>query len=602
MKKLLLLVGGLISLTAMSQQSQGDLFYDHFSFVNHDSSYCQSDIVVNYMITKSNSIIGDEVKFIDFQGNVFQTETNLTGDANWTINYGQVDYWMESDEYVFGGFLNSVIPNSFFYKIASGLDTIVVQEHFVNEPIPDACSYESVEGQVYLDLNEDCIFNAGDSALNQVFVDYKGFYSGNSPIINGGTWSQITGNYQDNAQQSWLDSFVVSINPLYQFIFPYSSCSQTSYTGYQLPASGFDFSLQCADFDTRVGVSHGGPIRPIIPFRLYPRVSNIGCEAASGVLKLVLDDEVTYNAANSSNPADWTDGDTLFWNYSNLTNATNGAYWNSFIGSIELTPSINVNIGDQLCFEVITDVETGDIDGANNTYQICYNVVNSYDPNIKEVMPKGQGSEGYIAANTEKLTYTIHFQNTGNAEAINVRISDTLESHILPTTLKILSSSHTMIPSWISDNIIDFNFNNINLPDSTTNEVGSHGYVTFEIDMEQGLSPATEIRNKAGIYFDSNDPIITNEALNTIELIQGIDEVAKNFEASAYPNPFKNELTLDLESDNYTIEIMNAIGQTVFSSKNNTGKTLVQTGHFEKGVYFVRMKNNNLIKTIKVVK
>ena len=64
--------------------------------------------------------------------------------------------------------------------------------------------------------------------------------------------------------------------------------------------------------------------------------------------------------------------------------------------------------------------------------------------------------------------------------------------------------------------VLEFTFNNILLPDSTTNERESHGFVFFDLDAPKNLPPGTRIENTAAIYFDYNKPIITNTVLNTI--------------------------------------------------------------------------------------
>ena len=61
-----------------------------------------------------------------------------------------------------------------------------------------------------------------------------------------------------------------------------------------------------------------------------------------------------------------------------------------------------------------------------------------------------------------------------------------------------------------------FIFNDIFLPDSTTNEPESHGYITYTINQNPDLPNNSKIKNTAAIYFDFNDPVITNTVLNTI--------------------------------------------------------------------------------------
>ena len=160
----------------------------------------------------------------------------------------------------------------------------------------------------------------------------------------------------------------------------------------------------------------------------------------------------------SANPATYVNGDTLRWTYTQLTNVSNGAYWNSFFAGVRLTPISTANIGDTLCFSISTTVAGADVNVANNQNAFCMPIINSYDPNIKEVSPKGIGATGDIPPTTSNLNYTIHFQNTGTAPAYNVYVIDTLDADVDASSLKIEGASHNMTPSWLTPNVVKFYF------------------------------------------------------------------------------------------------------------------------------------------------
>jgi uncharacterized repeat protein (TIGR01451 family) len=594
MKKHLTLLSLCISASAFAQ-IQGDINFNSFYSHTHDSTICATFIDVNSMVDISNSFMGDSVKFISGWGSTLYEEENTTGSAFWNVNFPYAQNWVESDDMISGNVLSTFVPGD-IYKVISGPDTLYVNGTFFSEPIPDACAYNNVSGQIYIDANTDCSFGTGDSAISSVYATSVGNYI-NTPLLGTSSngYSNVSGNYSINIQESWLNSYTVSIPSIYQFIFPYNSCSATSYSFTTLPQTGVDFSLECAGLDTRVYAGHSGNVRPALPFYMFPSVSNIGCAEVSGTLKLKLDANVTYNAANSSNPADAINGDTLIWNYSDLTNVGNGiGYWNSIMGGIELTPSLSVNIGDTLCFEISTDIPAGDVNTGNNAYSFCLPVVNSYDPNIKEVMPAGEGAEGYIASATEKLTYTIHFQNTGTADAINVNIIDTLGANVLPNTMHILDASHAMTPEWLNSNTIKFKFNNINLPDSNNNEPLSHGYVRFEVDMVQGLNPGTEIKNKAEIYFDFNSAIVTPYAINTIETPSSasINSISNNLNVTAYPNPTHDlvNFTISDAIGSVAVSLTDLSGKIVYSKNEiSNSKVAIDVSNLSNGIYLYKV-------------
>lgn len=595
MKKHLTLLSAFLISVIGTAQTQGDINYNAFYSHNHDSTICATFIDVNSFADINNSFTGDSVKFIGFSGQILYEEENISGAAMWNVNFPYPQNWVESDDVISNGILTTILPGD-IYKVISGPDTLYVNSMFFSEPIPDACAYNTASGQIYIDANTDCSFGAGDSAIASIYATSQGNYT-NTPLLGNGSngYSNSSGNYSINIQESWLNSYTVSIPSIYQFIFPYNSCSATSYNFTTLPQTGVDFSLECAGLDTRVYAGHSGNVRPGLPFYMYPTVSNIGCTEVSGTLKLKLDANVTYNAANSSNPADAISGDTLIWNYVDLTNVGNGTgYWNSIVGGIELTPSLSVNIGDTLCFEISTGIPSTDVNITNNAYSFCLPVVNSYDPNIKEVMPSGEGVEGFISPNTDKLTYTIDFQNTGTAPAINVNIIDTLGANVLPNTMHILDASHTMTPEWLNGNTLKFKFNNINLPDSNANEPLSHGYVRFEIDMVQGLAPATEIKNKAEIYFDFNAAIITPFAVNTIETpsSSGINSINNNLVAIAYPNPANDIVNFKISeaTGSLAITLTDLSGKTVYAKSGISGSALtVNISDLSQGIYLFKI-------------
>lgn len=590
-------IAALLSSSLAQSQTVGDI--DHFSLLssyNHDSTNCSTTIFVDHVVNISNSFIGDSIKVIDFSGQTMYSAQNTFGNSPWSMILPTPDIWTESDLQISGGILNTVVQ-TMIYKLISGPDTLYITPYFFSQPIPDACSYGTITGQVFIDNNSNCTYNAGDSAIFALWM-YPQTNFVNTPFIpyNSGN-TDVSGNYSITLQESWMVDYTVAVPTMYQFIFPNSSCTPLSYNFSTLPQTGVNFVLECADVDTYVSGNAASNVHAALPFNFYAAASNIGCDQVSGTLKLVLDPNVTYNPGASSNPADYVIGDTLFWDYVNLNNIAGGAYWNSMIGSVELMPNVGVVTGDVLCFKIITGVPGNDINPSNNVDSICIPVVASYDPNIKTVLPAGVGAEGFIPANTQKLRYTIHFQNTGSAAAINVKVVDTLQANLLPATFHVLSSSHAMSPEWLSNNVVRFNFNNIYLPDSTTNEPDSHGFVEFEIDMVQGLAEGTEIKNHADIYFDTNPAVTTNSALNTIEFTTGLNE--KQFvDVVVYPNPTSGIVNINSSTQCERIELADLSGRVIITTKS----TKIDMSELPSGIYFVNIYSDNGMITKKVIK
>ena len=180
----------------------------------------------------------------------------------------------------------------------------------------------------------------------------------------------------------------------------------------------------------------------------------------------------------------------------------------------------------------------------------CRENIGSFDPNDIQVFPKGYGPQGIVESGTT-LDYLIRFQNTGTDTAFTVEIINPLPPQLNLSSLNPLGSSHDYNLTILEDNILSFRFDNILLPDSTTNLQASQGFVRYRIDHVEDLPPGTNFGNRAGIYFDFNDPIFTNTALTTIGenfLTVDLKEVfVPGLSLDAFPNPFTDFLNITFE-------------------------------------------------------
>ena len=152
----------------------------------------------------------------------------------------------------------------------------------------------------------------------------------------------------------------------------------------------------------------------------------------------------------------------------------------------------------------------------SNTWATNALVSCAYDPNDKQATPEGYTENHFILEDTE-LQYKIRFQNTGNAPAFDVVIEDQIDITRLDlSSLEPLNASHSFSTIVQPDGLVKFVFNNIMLPDSTSNEPESHGYVIYKIRTMPGIAVGEVINNTASIFFDDNPPIITNTTYHQI--------------------------------------------------------------------------------------
>ena len=146
-------------------------------------------------------------------------------------------------------------------------------------------------------------------------------------------------------------------------------------------------------------------------------------------------------------------------------------------------------------------------------------MVGSFDPNAKSAEPADGLTIEEIAAGKEIL-YTIQFQNTGTYEADRVRITDVLDAELDLTTCRFVAASHPVSAfRLMPGGLLEVIFEHIMLPDSNTNEASSHGFVSFAIQRKKAFEPSYAVRNEAAIYFDFNEPILTNQVTTPIKTI-----------------------------------------------------------------------------------
>jgi uncharacterized repeat protein (TIGR01451 family) len=250
-------------------------------------------------------------------------------------------------------------------------------------------------------------------------------------------------------------------------------------------------------------------------------------------------------------------------------------------------------------FVSISPVVNDETPGNNSlTYESI--VVGSFDPNDKQVSHEVVG-ENFVNGGSP-LKYMIRFQNTGNYFAENVVIIDTIDTNLDLSTFDLQTSSHPLEVSR-EGRVLFFEFNEIYLPDSTSDLEGSQGFVRFEMEPVSGFSQGESIENKAYIYFDFNTPIITNSVTTIFDESIGIRE--SQLEAAMYPNPTQNIIVIDWPATTSvkSIEVFDLTGKKVLVEKNLNGeRTQLELSGLEKGVYTVKFNPESNLKSKLVVK
>lgn len=225
---------------------------------------------------------------------------------------------------------------------------------------------------------------------------------------------------------------------------------------------------------------------------------------------------------------------------------------------------------------------------------LSQDVVNSLDPNGKTCLQGATISEQMVG---EYLSYLIRFENTGNADAQNITVTDMIDtSRFDISSIEAIDSSHPYRMTVTDNNRVDFIFENINLP--FANETND-GYIAFRIKTLTDLTEGSTISNTADIYFDYNSVITTNTYITTIDgslNTAGFD----TDKLVVYPNPIQNSLYFAGTETVSKITVYDISGR-ILSSQNINGNQ-ADLSWLPTGIYVVQAFVSDGVKNFKVVK
>ncbi|MBC7864387.1 MAG: T9SS type A sorting domain-containing protein [Bacteroidia bacterium] len=441
------------------------------------------------------------------------------------------------------------------------------------------CGY--INGKVFADINNDCTFNLGDYGIQSsiVVASPGSFYA----------YTNSAGNYNMILPQG---NYTVQHYTNQAGYMNNCAATQTvSLTAGTPTVNNIDFSDSLHPLPD-LGV---GYIYTSLPVPGFAQTINFSVNNSSvfytpsldGTVKLILEPDQYFNSAVPT-PASIS-GDTLTWNFTGLN--TNQTLNYSVNVTVAANPSL---IGTVFynCAKVVCTNQT-DMVTWNNNYCNNQMVMGAFDPNDKSVTPIGLNSTGDISLLTDSVfTYTVRFQNTGNAPAHDVVVLDTISNKLDLTTFQFLNSSHACAIDFLTGNAARFSFQNIMLPDSNSNEPASHGWLQYRIKRKASTNWGDQVFNTAYIYFDFNPAIVTNTSVNTYALYLSVKKPEILSEILLYPNPAQNVLYLR-EANGKKIELlmlMDASGKIISSQKTNQNFVSMSVNDFANGIYYLKVK------------
>ncbi len=388
------------------------------------------------------------------------------------------------------------------YSIPS-IDTLPLCGIFSN---PNGCEIAwNVAGQIHRDDNSDCVRQTSEPAIEQVKVQL--ILAG---VVVQQVYSNFAGFYSFNTDLNEYEIKIDTTNLPFDIICPNTNSYIFNPFGPDTLDFSSNFALQCKpgfDLTSRYIVHYNGLFFPNQVANVYFSAGdlaqyygvNCNTEGLAGTIKAWFSGPESFNTI----PQGWTlNNDTLSLALNDISQLNIEDHYHLSFLTDTFPPA-----GSQFCLTINIQANGIDNNPINNTITHCFDVINSFDPNFKEVYPSTVEEAGLWH------TYTIHFQNTGTAPAINILLKDTLDSQLNWASFEKLGSSHTLFTQVLENGIVHFNFPNIFLADSTSNEPESHGWVQYRIKTKDDLSGVQTIHNKASIYFDFNEPVVTNDAI-----------------------------------------------------------------------------------------
>lgn len=428
---------------------------------------------------------------------------NPSGDILWQKAIGGTNYDYlnditldNNDDMVFIG--NTISDNDDLYQHSpTGASKIMVAKIGITN---------TIKGQVFIDNNGNHIKDAGEPFYSQGRINsIKRTDTIAARIFDGKYLNNVdTGNY--------VSSYKAVNN--YYTVFP--ATHNTSFTNLDLSDS-VDFALTPKPNvnDLEVQLVPMSTPRPGFDATYRIITKNVGTTTINNVLIGVKSDSrMTYQDASRTESGQLAD--STWWGPFTLAAFGIDTLYATY--TLDAPPALNN--GDTISMAATANPVINDSSVANNKFSIREIVRGSFDPNDKTEVHAGTLTTTQYAGG-EYLQYLIRFQNTGTDTAFFITVKDTLQSKLDPASLEIIAASHPYVFKMIG-NVASWDFKKILLPDSTTNETGSHGFILFKIKPKTGLAVGDEFSNKAAIYFDYNLPVLTNQDKTVIGSNTGI--------------------------------------------------------------------------------
>ncbi len=561
---------------------------------NVDLIYSISKATGNNVIcgaTSASGISGDKSETYLYDYDLWIFEIDSIGNIIWqnTIGGPAADYIYTIQSTSDGGIICNGISTS-----GNGFDKTDPSfgdfDYWIVKLTREYCL---IKGQLFIDLNFNDSLDIGESRVyNKVvheltsdriaYTDYSGNYA--LGVLDTGQFQTLPTNinYFTSNPTYYISNFgqMLEVDSLKNFAFQ--------------PTGSFD--------DLCMTITPLGQFRPGFNGSYMLNYENVGSTTQSPTIVFRIFPNVSFVSSSITPSAIYPD--SVVWNLSSLSPFQTG----QILVTVNLSSTIPIgsilNSYAQI-FPIVNDINPS----CNNaTWEVT--VTGSLDPNDISVDQDTLYSN--VFPNPPYLDYLIRFQNTGTDTAFTVKILNPIDTMKLDlNSLEFVAASHPMEMRFIyHERNMEFLFTNILLADSNVNEPASHGFVRYKVKPKSNLQVGDSIKNFAAIYFDFNEPVITNTAKTHILLFTGLSEQISTSELFVYPNPSSQEINIQVsntQGKRISLDVYNLFGQKVkslFDGKimSSELKQQFDISSLNQGVYLLQYNVDGVTKSKKIIK
>ena len=505
------------------------------------------------------------------------------------------------------GTINSLPTGPYWVNVTDATGCTASDYTYVPYDATTTDCYCTISGTIYADTNANCTQDTGEVGIQNVQVYCSG---------RGYTYTDASGHYS-----FLVPSGTYTVSETVLAYYPLASCQVN---GIVVTATAATGCVHTVDFANTIDTIHDMHIctwdyaQPVIG-NVYTQVTivkNNGTVAEDSILASYKPDGQIF--APATTPSGIFNGVPYYYNtaagFPTLNPGTQEVFYMNYNVPTDIPIGTSVLFTDSVSYKAPMSNWLTDYSPWNNVEYYTATTVAAYDPNFKEVNPKGVGPTGLITYADSVLEYMVHFQNTGTAPAQNIVVIDTLDNNLDWTSLRpeyMSAPCKVTLQQTGAAKVVTFTFENIYLPTKASSAMLSNGMFTYTIKTNSGLPLGTQFKNRAAIYFDYNQPVLTNSTLNTLGASStsvNNAPVEKTNSFTVYPNPASQAFYAVINNSAATtgeLYISDITGKTLVSKtialQKGTQTISTDVSKFAPGMYFVNLNENGKIQTAKLV-